>query len=221
MKLFAIIVAGGAGKRMNATVPKQFLLLKGRPVLMHAIAAFNTAVSQCEIIVVLPSEEIATWKQLCCQYFFTIKHQVVAGGDQRFHSVKNAIANCNEKGYIAVHDGARPLVSTDLIVRSFETARKCKSAVPVVSVEETIRCISGNSSVTVDRTKYKLVQTPQVFESNLLLDAYKQHYIESFTDDASVVEAFGYSVTLCEGEKNNIKITTPIDLIIAEAYLDA
>jgi len=221
MKIFAVIVAGGSGRRMNADIPKQFLKVKGMPILMHTISAFHRAIEHCEIVVVLPESEIENWKLLCSDYEFSIKHTIVKGGKERYHSVKNGLAECKGEGLVAVHDGARPIVSAEMIVRSFEVAKKAQAAIPVVDIAETVRELVGETSKTVDRRKYKLVQTPQVFDLGLLKEAYHQKYKASFTDDASVVESLGKHITLFEGEKNNIKITTQEDLLIAEAFLHA
>ncbi len=226
-----IIVAGGKGLRMGSDLPKQFLPIGGRPVLMHTLEAFERAISGIRIVLVLPHDQQDFWRDLCRQHAFTLPHTIVDGGETRFHSVKNGLrslspAPVREGSLVAVHDGVRPFVSVDVIRRCFEAAREHAAVVPVVPVVETVRQLlpshTGEGvSATIDRSKLRLVQTPQVFTHSLLLQAYKQPYCDTFTDDASVVEALGHPVTLVDGNRENIKITTPFDLIIAEALLKA
>jgi 2-C-methyl-D-erythritol 4-phosphate cytidylyltransferase len=218
MKRSVIIVAGGAGTRMGADVPKQFIPIAGKPVLMHTIEAFYNYDAGMEIIVVLPSNQKRHWQDLCKKNNFRIKHSLVVGGDTRFQSVKNALQHATGE-LIAVHDGVRPLVATSVIVNCFEQAVMHTAVIPVVDVVESVRRVVNGNSQTVDRSEYKLVQTPQVFHANVLKYAYMQQYAPSFTDDASVVEAFGLSIFLVKGNRENIKITTPLDLTIAEALL--
>ena len=214
-----IIVAGGNGQRMNSFIPKQFLPLKGRPVLMHTLELFHRFDAECTLILVLPESQQAYWKQLCNDHHFTLPHLVTNGGSSRFFSVKNGLSMAPDEGLIAVHDGVRPLVSVATVSTCFDSAAAHGAAIPVTDAVESIRKITSNGSVAVDRTQYKLVQTPQVFEAGLLKAAYNQDFSAFFTDDASVVEAFGHPVTLVKGNPENIKITTPGDLLYAEVLL--
>lgn len=219
MKKYVLIVAGGKGLRMGGEQPKQFLPLKGRPVLMHTLEQFYRSDVAMEIILVLPHEQQNYWKQLCEEHHFTIKHRVADGGESRFHSVKNGLSLIEAPSIVGVHDGVRPFVSVDVINRCYELALTKEAVVPVVDVVDTVRHITKNGSETVDRSAYKLVQTPQVFNADLLLKGYEQAYSSAFTDDASVVEAMGVKVTLTPGNRENIKLTTPFDLKVAEALL--
>ncbi|WP_321479143.1 2-C-methyl-D-erythritol 4-phosphate cytidylyltransferase [uncultured Bacteroides sp.] len=219
MNKYVIIVAGGKGLRMGMDVPKQFLPLEGKLVLMHTIEAFYKYDVNLNIIVVLPLEQQEYWKEKCSEFNFFIKHQVVDGGEARFYSVKNALCLIPENAYVAVHDGVRPFVSQEVIARCYQEVVAQKAVIPVVDVVDTMRYVNGDVNKTVDRNAYKMVQTPQVFESNILLKAYKQDYVVSFTDDASVVESLGIPVFLTEGNRENIKITTPFDLKIAASLL--
>lgn len=216
---FVIIVAGGKGLRMGADLPKQFLPIGGKPVLMHTLEAFYKADAAMRLILVLPQSQQAYWKSLCEEYAFSIPHQVADGGETRFHSVKNGLALVDEAGLVGVHDGVRPFASIEVIRRCYAEAARYKAVVPVIDVVETIRMVQGDDSQTVDRNLYKLGQTPQVFDVALLKQAYHQSYIPGFTDDASVVEAYGEKIHLTEGNRENIKITTPFDLKIAETIL--
>lgn len=219
MKKYVLIVAGGKGLRMGGEQPKQFLPLKGRPVLMHTLEQFYRSDVAMEIILVLPHEQQNYWKQLCEEHHFTIKHRVADGGESRFYSVKNGLSLIETPSIVGVHDGVRPFVSVDVINRCYELALTKEAVVPVVDVVDTVRHITNNGSETVDRSAYKLVQTPQVFNADLLLKGYEQAYSSAFTDDASVVEAMGVKVTLTPGNRENIKLTTPFDLKVAEALL--
>lgn len=214
-----LIVAGGKGLRMGTELPKQFLVIAGKPVLMHTIEAFHRFDEKIKIILVLPSDQQAYWRELCCTHHFTIVHTVVDGGETRFHSVKNGLYYA-EPGLVGVHDGVRPFVSPQVIGRCYELAAVKKAVIPVVDVVETIRHLTEQGSKTVDRNDFKLVQTPQVFDVELLKRAYAQEYNPSFTDDASVVEAMGVSVYLTEGNRENIKITTPFDLRISSVLVN-
>lgn len=216
MKRYVIIVAGGKGLRMGGDIPKQFVEIKGLPVLMHTINRFHSFDSSIDIIVALPVDQQDYWKELCSKYKFEILHTIVDGGDTRFHSVKNGLDQLSGEGVVAVHDGVRPFVSDEVLERCFSMAQEKEAVVPVIDVFETIRHIADGMSNTVPRDEYKLVQTPQVFLISLLKKAYSQPYIPSFTDDASVVEAMGYKVALVEGNRENIKLTTPFDLELAE-----
>ncbi len=209
-----IIVAGGKGLRMGGDVPKQFLVTDGKPILMHTIERFHEWDASMEIVVVLPHDQQQYWRTLCHDYGFGISHTVVCGGAERFHSVQHGLAAISPAcRLVAVHDGVRPYVGTETISRCFAAAERYGAAVPVTPVVETLRHIEADgSSTTVPRADYRLVQTPQVFAADLLRRAYEQTYRQDFTDDASVVEAMGVEVTLVEGNRENIKITTPADL---------
>lgn len=220
MKKYAIIVAGGKGLRMGSELPKQFIPIGGKPVLMRTIEKFRQADREIHVIVVLPEEQQAFWQELCKQYDFTSPHRTVNGGTTRFHSVKNGLESIREEALIAVHDGVRPFVSIEVIRNAFEEAARCGAVVPVTDPVESIRRITENGrSTAVERSAYKLVQTPQVFSGRLLKNAYEQPYRSVYTDDASVVENFGHPVTLFPGNRENIKITTPFDLQLAEILL--
>jgi len=221
MKKYAIIVAGGTGKRMGKSLPKQFLKLGEAPILMHTLQAFHIADPEIELIITLPQEEIQFWDELNIWHQNYIEHRIVPGGETRFHSVKNALEYV-EGGLVAVHDGVRPFVSSDIINRSFEQAKKKNAVVTAVAMKDSVRQVDneGNSK-NIDRASLRMVQTPQTFDVELLKSAYNTSFQNSFTDDASVVEAQGYSITIIDGDYQNIKITTPEDLIVAEALLKA
>ena len=219
MKRSVIIVAGGSGNRMGNDVPKQFILLENRPVLMWTIACFSVYDPAIEIIVVLPEAQIDFWKELCVKYAFNHLHRVVKGGDLRFQSVKNGLALIGDSELVAIHDGVRPLVSQDTIDRCFTQAAKGGSAIPVLPVNESLRKGTPDSSQAVDRSGYFTVQTPQVFLSSILKEAYTQDPDASFTDDASVVEKNGIRVAMVPGNYENIKITYPSDLLTAGNFL--
>lgn len=214
-----IVVAGGKGERMNAVIPKQFLEIQGKPILMHTLEVFRRYDALMELILVLPSVQIQLWKELCKKHAFNIPHQIVDGGQTRFQSVKNGLKVIRSNSLVAIHDGVRPFVSMDTIARCFDEAEKSGAAIPVIDLVESIRQITDNESFSVDRNAYKLVQTPQVFESELLKKAYEQEFTPLFTDDASVVEALGTKIQLVEGNRENIKITTEYDLKIAESLI--
>lgn len=216
MKKHIIIVAGGKGLRMGGDIPKQFVPIGGKPVLMRTLEAFYTYDPAMQLILVLPVSQQAYWMELCNTYGFTLPHVVANGGETRFHSVKNGLAKVEGDGWVGVHDGVRPFVSTEVIARCYEQVREKQAVIPVVDVVETLRRLTGAGSETVPRSAYKLVQTPQVFDVNLLRRAYQQPYTDAFTDDASVVEALGEQVHLVEGNRENIKLTTPSDLKMAE-----
>lgn len=212
-----IIVAGGKGLRMGGEIPKQFLPINGKPILMLTIERFYSFDTEMRIILVLPKDQHLYWKSLCEDYNFQIPHIVAQGGETRFHSVKNGLSFAHDDGIIAVHDGVRPFVSHEVIERCFTEAVPCQAVVPVLDMVDSVRFVDGSKSVTVDRNAYKSVQTPQVFSTTLLKNAYNQEFSSLFTDDASVVESFGVSVTLVPGNRENIKITTPFDIQIANA----
>lgn len=219
MKKFVVIVAGGSGSRMGTGIPKQFLELCGKPVLMHTIQVFYHFDPGSKIILVLPENQQQFWAALCLKHDFTIPHRVANGGETRFHSVANGLSKIEGEGIIFIHDGVRPLVSNQTLTRCLETAQKSGNAIPVLPVTESLRMKEGNSNVSVDRSLYYSVQTPQTFRSEIILEAFRQNYDPAFTDDASVLEKAGYSIEMVEGNRENIKITNPADLIVAEAFL--
>lgn len=215
----ALIVAGGKGLRMGSELPKQFLPIGGKPVLMRTLEAFHRFDEKMQIILVLPREQQDFWRELCEEHGFDIKHLIADGGETRFHSVKNGLVLVNGIGVVGIHDGVRPFVSQEVIARCFREAVVRKAVIPVIDVVETVRHLTESGSETVSRNDYKLVQTPQVFDADLLKRAYEQEFTPFFTDDASVVEAMGVPVYLVEGNRENIKITTPFDLKVASALL--
>lgn len=220
MKRSTIIVAGGSGKRMGASVPKQFLLLKGKPVLCRTIEAFYQADPDMQLIVVLPEDQLDSWRMLCIGHGFTLEHSVVCGGEERFHSVREGLKEVKHEGLVAVHDGVRPLVSVELIARCLAAAEAHGAAIPVVPVSSSVREVIGGGSRAVDRARLRLVQTPQCFRVPLLRKAFELPYDAAFTDEATLVERTGTTVHLVEGEERNIKLTTPLDLRVAEVFLD-
>ncbi len=220
MKKYVIIVAGGKGLRMGGEIPKQFIPVKGKPVLMRTLEAFYAYDNQIELIVVLPVAQQDYWKQLCVQYGFTLPHHIADGGETRFHSVRNGLRLVDGEGIVGVHDGVRPFVSQEVIASCYDMAVLKHAVIPVIDVVETVRhIVSAEDSETVPRDCYKLVQTPQVFTTEVLKRAYAQEYIPAFTDDASVVEALGLPVYLVAGNRENIKLTTPFDLKVAEVLI--
>ncbi len=226
MKKYALIVAGGKGLRMGGDIPKQFLPVKGRPVLMRTMEAFYAYDAQIGLVLVLPVSQQAYWKELCRQYDFSLPYRLADGGETRFHSVANGLScipDSETDALVAVHDGVRPFVSREVIARCFDEAVHTGAVVPVIPVVETLRFMQNPDDVeyseTVNRESYRLVQTPQAFTYKVLKTAYMQPYSPFFTDDASVVEASGIPVKLVEGNRENIKITTPFDLKVAEAVL--
>lgn len=215
MKAYAIIVAGGKGLRMGGEVPKQFLPINGKPILMHTIEAFRKALDGIEIILVLPADQHEYWQKLCQDYNFCSPELIAKGGETRFHSVKNGLALLpdDKDAVVGIHDGVRPFISKETIQRCYAAAAGGRAVVPVVPVVETIRQIlPDGKSITRPRDEYRLVQTPQTFPLVMLKKAYEQSYSETFTDDASVVEAMGEEILMVEGNRENIKITTPSDL---------
>ena len=222
MKRYAIIVAGGKGLRMGGELPKQFIPIEGRPVLMRTLDTFHACDESIQIILVLPRDHQDYWRELCAQYQFAVPHRIADGGATRFHSVQSGLLLVDApEALVAVHDGVRPFVSHEVISRCYAEAEAHGAVVPVIPVVETVRQLTGGGSVTVDRNAYQLVQTPQTFRATLLRRAYEQPYTDAFTDDASVVEALGEAVTLVDGNRENIKLTTPFDLIVAKALVDS
>ncbi len=212
---YLIIVAGGKGLRMGGDIPKQFLSVGGRPILMRTIERFRRALESLRIILVLPKDQQQFWHELCELHRFREPYLLADGGETRFHSVQHGLSLIPDDacGVVGVHDGVRPFPSLEVIRRCYETARVAKAVIPVVPVVETLRHVSEG---TKPRSDYRLVQTPQTFDIQLLKAANRQPYTPAFTDDASVVEAYGHSITMVEGNRENIKITTPFDLTIAE-----
>jgi 2-C-methyl-D-erythritol 4-phosphate cytidylyltransferase len=221
MQNHVVIVAGGKGLRFGSDLPKQFLLLNAKPVLMHSIECFYNFDNNINIVLVLPVEHFEYWKGLCQEYNFTINHSLVAGGSERFYSVKNGINAINTEGIIGIHDGVRPLAGINTLTRCYEMATSKGNAIPVIDIIDSVRHISDKGNRMVNRNCYKLVQTPQVFESSLLRAAFEQEYDTSFTDDASVVEKMGTPIHLVEGNRENIKITSKFDLQLASFILNA
>ena len=227
IKKAVVIVAGGKGLRMQTEIPKQFIEINGLPILMHTLLNFQGFDDEIQIILVLPEEHLDFWISLCERYYFGVKHKIVVGGETRFQSVLNGLKQLSDVELVAIHDGVRPLVSHEAIERCFNVALQTGAAIPVVDCVESVREVKDGLSCSVDRSRYKLVQTPQVFEKQLLLKAYEQAFSPLFTDDASVVESYfalqndnaKRQIMLVEGNRENIKITTQFDLIIAEAIL--
>ena len=215
-----VIVAGGSGSRMQSALPKQFLMLGGEPIVARTINTFSEALPGAEIVVVLPEAHIPLWENLRAR-FDVAPHRIVAGGKERFHSVLNGInALSSEAEYIAVHDGVRALVTKRLIIRAMLAVEEHDAVIPVVDVVDSYRRVEGDDSYIVPRSELRIVQTPQIFKAQLLRDAYNVAFSSAFTDDASVVDAFGGHITLVEGERTNIKITTPEDITLAESFLN-
>jgi 2-C-methyl-D-erythritol 4-phosphate cytidylyltransferase len=220
MKKYVIIVAGGNGSRMNSNIPKQFLLLKGKPILYYAIDTFLKTFDDCKIILVLPEEHIAAGQEIIDAFFDYNRIDIVIGGRTRFHSVQNGLAKVDdEDSVVFVHDAVRPMVSSNLIYRSLASVIEFGTAVPVIDSKDSVRILHEDGNEAIERSRIKLVQTPQAFHGKILLPAFNIDYKDKFTDEASVVEAFGLKVSLVEGEEENIKITKPADLIIAESIL--
>ena len=216
MKRYVIIVAGGSGQRMGSSVPKQFLKINNDIILMKSIRAFYEYDSSIEIIIALPENQISQWGNLCAENDFTVKHTIVKGRQTRYHSVKNALEKTGNSGIIAVHDGVRPLVSQTTIDMVYEIASINGNAIPYIDIVDSVRFVDSGANKPVDRNKYKLIQTPQAFDCRIIKQAYKQEWEEFFTDDASIVEKSGTGINLVPGNIENIKITSKIDLKIAE-----
>lgn len=222
MDKYVVIVAGGKGLRMGKDIPKQFLPIGGKPVLMHTISQFYEYAADMGIILVLPADQHDYWNNLCAEYNFDIPHTVCNGGETRFHSVKNGLKHVPENTIVGIHDGVRPFVKQGVLEQAFAIAKNEKAVVPVIPVIDSLRKKrSDSSSVSINRAGYVLVQTPQVFDADMLHQAYACEYEDHFTDDASVVEAFGQPIHTIQGNRENIKITTTYDLIVAEALCNA
>ncbi|MDQ3278159.1 MAG: 2-C-methyl-D-erythritol 4-phosphate cytidylyltransferase [Bacteroidota bacterium] len=222
MEKYAIIVAGGVGKRMGSGLPKQFLMLNNKPVLYYTIKTFLEAYDDLKIILVLPEDYADLGREIIDAYFDYRRIQITSGGETRFHSVQNGLRLVQEEGIVFVHDAVRCLITSELIHRCYEHALQMGSAVPVVRAKDSVRLLNEelNDNEMLDRTKVVLVQTPQTFHSRILRPAFEIDYKERFTDEATVVEAFGLKISLVEGEENNLKITRPVDLLIAEKILE-
>lgn len=220
MKKIALIVAGGNGSRMNTVIPKQFLLLKSKPVLYYTIQAFLDAYDDMEVILVFPEEHIGKGQEIIDGYFDASKFKITSGGRTRFHSVQNGLSLIKDNNAIVfVHDGVRCLITVELIKKCYESALETGTAIPAITCRDSVRMITNNGNKILDRNKVRLIQTPQTFHSKILLPAFAIDYKDRFTDEAAVVEAFGLKVNLIEGEINNFKITTPSDLLLAEILL--
>lgn len=219
VKKFALIVAGGSGSRMDHSIPKQFLEVVGTPVLMHTFNAFSKYDSTIEFILVLPQQQIKYWETLCNKHNFQTKYKLAIGGANRFQSVQNGLNAITEEGLVFIHDGVRPLVSEQTLHNCYNTALTKGNALPVVPPSESVRYSNEDKNMAVDRSKYFLVQTPQTFMTTQIKAAYNQATHENFTDDASVLENMGYTINLVEGNRENIKITWPQDLVVAQAFL--
>ena len=219
MNKFAVIVAGGTGNRMNSSVPKQFLLLNGKPVLFYTLHTFLKAYDDLQVILVLPEEYVSAGQEIIDAFFDYKRIQITVGGRTRFHSVQNGLQLVTEESIVFVHDAVRCLVSANLIHRCYAAAIENGSAIPVIDSKDSVRLLSDDGNEAIERNNIKLVQTPQTFHSKIILPAFNIDYKDKFTDEATVVEAYGLKVQLVEGEENNIKITRPIDLVIAENFL--
>jgi 2-C-methyl-D-erythritol 4-phosphate cytidylyltransferase len=220
MKKFAVIVAGGSGQRMGSEVPKQFLLIKGKPVLQYTLETFLLAFDDLQIILVLPKQQFIYGEQILKQINAEERVHIVGGGPTRFHSVQNGLKLVTGPSIVFVHDGVRCLVSVSLIQRCYQQALEKGSAIPAVVATDSIRVVDGTSHAAIDRNSIRIVQTPQTFQSGILLKAFSHEYVEAFTDEATVVECAGNKVFLIEGEHNNLKVTRPLDLFIAEKLLE-
>jgi 2-C-methyl-D-erythritol 4-phosphate cytidylyltransferase len=219
MKKYVLIIAGGIGKRMNTAIPKQFIPVANKPVLMHTIAKFYEYDKKMGVIVILPREHIALWKDLCKEFNFKIEHQIVNGGKERFYSVKNGLKKVENDSLVLIHDGVRPLVSLETISRVVNTSQEKGNAIPYMDVNQSIRKVQNKVNKAVDRSQFKLIQTPQGFHSNIIKDAYAKRYRKSFTDDASVLDAHKQEIHLVKGNHKNIKITSSIDLHLVDCLL--
>ena len=216
-----IIVAGGSGRRMGGALPKQFMMLDNEPILARSINRMHEALPAAEIVVVLPEEHVELWKNIAAR-FDVARHKIALGGKERFHSVKNGLAALSDEvSIVGIHDAVRPLASKKLIIKLFLEAENNTAVIPIVAPIDSYRIVEGDNSRIIDRSALRMVQTPQVFQAEALRKAYEQPFSTAFTDDASVMEAAGHKVTLVEGERENIKITTPSDMLIAEAIINA
>ncbi len=215
-----IILAGGRGHRMGSELPKQFLPIREKPILMHTVTRFAEALPGCRIVVVLPEGHADYWQNLCREHDFGVTHQLATGGQSRFESVRNGLQLIGDARLVAVHDGVRPLVSNTIIERTIADARALGTSVPVITPVESLREVDDRGSHAVLRENYRIIQTPQVFRREIIIEAYQQPFCEAFTDDASVVEANGGKIYLSEGSVYNLKITNPLDILTAEALYE-
>jgi 2-C-methyl-D-erythritol 4-phosphate cytidylyltransferase len=220
MNRYALIVAGGAGTRMGTDIPKQFLELAGKPVLMHSIERFRAFDNTMGIIVVIPEKQFALWESLKEKHSFSVSHTLVKGGPSRFFSVKNGLQNVEDNAIVAIHDGVRPLVSTDTIMRCFRAAGEFGNAIPVISLSDSVRMVTEDGNIPVNRNSLRIIQTPQVFNAGLIKKAYLQDFRPETTDDAMLLEKTGERIHLVEGNRENIKITNPEDMTIAGALIN-
>ena len=220
MNRYALIVAGGAGTRMGTDIPKQFLELAGKPVLMHSIERFRAFDNTIGIIVVIPEKQFTLWESLKEKHSFSVSHTLVKGGPSRFFSVKNGLQNVDDNAIVAIHDGVRPLVSKDTIMRCFSAAGEFGNAIPVISLSDSVRMVTENGNIPVNRNCLRIIQTPQVFNAGLIKKAYLQDFRPETTDDAMLLEKSGERIHLVEGNRENIKITNPEDMTIAEALIN-
>lgn len=219
MQKFVVVVAGGKGLRMGSEIPKQFMLLNNLPILMHTLSNFFRWDNKVNLILVLPENQRDYWNQLCLEYQFTVPHQITKGGETRFHSVLNGLQLVPKNTLVAIHDAVRPFVSKNTIQQCFDEAKAKGNAIPFTFIPDSLRWIENGESKILNRDKVIKILTPQVFQSNILHLAFQQTYQDFFTDDASVIENIGEKINLVEGNPENIKITTPNDLIVAEAYI--
>jgi 2-C-methyl-D-erythritol 4-phosphate cytidylyltransferase len=219
MKKIAIIVAGGSGSRMGSQLPKQFILLREKPVLYYTLKAFLDAYADMQVILVLPGDYIEMGREIIDAWFDPERIQITEGGDTRFQSVRNGLQLVQEEAIIFVHDGVRCMLSQDLIHRCYQTALETGTAVPAIASKDSVRILTSEGNEAVDRNQVRLIQTPQTFHSKILLPAFQIDYKDKFTDEATVVEAFGIKITLVEGEEANIKLTLPVDMVLAEKLM--
>jgi 2-C-methyl-D-erythritol 4-phosphate cytidylyltransferase len=219
MKKIAIIVAGGSGSRMGSQLPKQFILLREKPVLYYTLKAFLDAYADMQVILVLPGDYIEMGREIIDAWFDPERIQITEGGDTRFQSVRNGLQLVQEEAIIFVHDGVRCMLSQDLIHRCYQTALETGTAVPAIASKDSVRILTSEENEAVDRNQVRLIQTPQTFHSKILLPAFQIDYKDKFTDEATVVEAFGIKITLVEGEEANIKLTLPVDMVLAEKLM--
>lgn len=219
MKKYAIIVAGGSGTRMGGSVPKQFMLLRDKPVLYYTLSTFIESYNDLQVILVLPMEYTDMGQEIIDAFFDKERIRITAGGDTRFQSVKNGLALVEEESVVFVHDGVRCLLSKDLIHRCYQQAVETGTAIPAIPSKDSIRLITEEGNAAFDRNKVMLIQTPQTFHSKIIVPAFQIDYKDKFTDEATVTEAYGIKVSLVEGEETNIKITRPVDLLLAEQIL--
>ena len=220
MNLYALIVAGGAGKRMGTDIPKQFLELAGKPVLMHSIERFRRFDNTIGIIVVIPENQFVLWENLREKHSFSVSHTLVKGGSSRFFSVKNGLQEVEDNAIVAIHDGVRPLVSTNTIIRCFRAAEEFGNGIPVINMSDSVRMITEQGNIPVNRHSLRIIQTPQVFNARLIKKAYLRDFSPEITDDAMLLEKTGEMIHLVEGNRENIKITNPEDLVIAGALIN-